>query len=197
MKSVSPDQLARHKHFLRLHYREAVRGLPVAKRRAGARAVAERVARLPEFRRARVVGAFLSIPSEIDSAPLLALARRGGKTVAVPVVFPEHNGMRFALLPGGRAPLKKNVYGLLEPVQREWEDRLDLVIVPGAAFTRRGDRLGAGAGYYDRFLAERPGLTAIGICFDEQMAVRLPRSGHDRRVDAVVTPTALHRKSNG
>ncbi|MBK8575074.1 MAG: 5-formyltetrahydrofolate cyclo-ligase [Elusimicrobia bacterium] len=144
-----------------------------------------------EFHRARRVGVFLSLPTEIDTAPLIELARQEGKTVAVPVVFPQEGRMRFAVLPAGRPKLKKNVYGILEPLQPEWVNSLDLVIVPGAAFTDRGDRLGAGAGYYDRFLSGRSRPKSIGICFDEQRAVRLPCAPHDRRVDVVVTPKGL------
>lgn len=192
MKAVSSDQTARHKHFLRLHYREAVRALSLAKKRAEARAVARRVADLAEFRRARVIGVFISLPTEMDTAPLIALARQSGKTVAVPVVFAEGR-MRFAVLLLGSRRLKKNVYGILEPVRPEWVDSLDLVIVPGAAFTPQGDRLGAGAGYYDRFLAKRPRPTSLGICFNGQVAVRLPCAEHDRRVDCVVTPDHLYR----
>ncbi len=177
--------------------------MTLAKRRAAARAAARRVAGLAVFRRAKILGIFLSIPTEIETAPLIALARRANKTVAVPVVgagafasvgtFASVGRMRFAVLPKGRPSMEKNVYGILEPVQREWVDRLDLLIVPGAAFTPEGDRLGAGAGYYDRFLAGRPRPPSIGLCFDEQMAVRLPKATHDRRVDAVATPRSLYR----
>jgi 5-formyltetrahydrofolate cyclo-ligase len=163
------------------------------RKRAAARAVARRVAGLPEFRRARVVGMFLSLSSEIETAPLMTVAWRAGKTVAVPVVFPEECRMRFASLPVERARLTKNVYGILEPVHPEWVNFLDVVIVPGAAFSARGDRLGTGAGYYDRFLAERSRPKSIGVCFDEQRAVRLPCAAHDQRVDCVVTPSHMDR----
>lgn len=196
MRQPTPDQTARHKYFLRLHYREAVRGVSVVERRSGARAVAERVARLPEFRRARVLGIFLSLPFEIDTAPLMALARRAGKTLAVPVVFPETGRMQFALLREGKPRLKKNVYGILEPVHPEWVRGMDLVVVPGASFTSRGDRLGAGAGYYDRFLAIHPRLKTVGVCFNEQRSVRLPWADHDQRVDIVVTPSHCFRGRN-
>ena len=170
--------------------------MALAKKRAGARAVAERVARLPEFRRARALGLFLSLPCEIDTAALMALARRAGKIVTVPVVFPETGRMKFAFLREGKPRLKKNVYGILEPVHPEWAGEMDLVIVPGSSFTARGDRLGAGAGYYDRFLAGRSHPPFVGVCFDEQIAVHLPKVDHDQTVDAVVTPSHCFRGRN-
>lgn len=65
-------------------------------------------------------------------------------------------------------------------------EMLDLVVVPGVAFTREGARLGRGRGYYDRYLS-RPGLRAfcIGVCFAHQLVDTLPVEPHDRTMDAV------------
>jgi len=65
-------------------------------------------------------------------------------------------------------------------------EMLDLVVVPGVAFTRDGARLGRGRGYYDRYLS-RPGLRAfcVGVCFAHQLVDTLPVEPHDRTMDAV------------
>jgi 5-formyltetrahydrofolate cyclo-ligase len=70
--------------------------------------------------------------------------------------------------------------------------RLDLVLVPGIAFSSRGERLGRGGGFYDRFLA-LPGLRAkkIGICFDLQIRDDLPLEAHDCAVDCVITESRV------
>lgn len=66
--------------------------------------------------------------------------------------------------------------------------RVDVVVVPGLAFTSRGDRLGQGGGWYDRFLAGlRPGAVTIGVGFREQLVDRLPVEPHDVRLAHVVT----------
>lgn len=182
----------REKHFLRLHYREQVRSLSVLERRRSARAVARRVARWPVFQRAKSLGLFISMPIEIDTRPLIALARRYGKGVGVPVVFPDTGRMRFARLPRARSELRKNVYGIWEPRRPEWMSTPDLVFVPGAAFTADGHRLGSGAGYYDRFLDRHPRPVAVGIGLDEQMAKRLPQERHDQRLTGVLTPSRFY-----
>jgi 5-formyltetrahydrofolate cyclo-ligase len=65
---------------------------------------------------------------------------------------------------------------------------LDLVVVPGLAFTRRGERLGQGGGWYDRFLPRlHPGCATVGVAFVEQIVDELPLSAHDVRVDLVIT----------
>jgi len=65
---------------------------------------------------------------------------------------------------------------------------IDVVVVPGVAFSVSGDRLGQGQGWYDRFLERlAPGAVAIGVAFAEQIAASLPTEDHDRRMDLVIT----------
>lgn len=64
----------------------------------------------------------------------------------------------------------------------------DVVVVPGLAFTQRGERLGQGGGWYDRFLpGVRADCTTIGVCFGPQLVESLPVEGHDVRLDHVIT----------
>lgn len=69
---------------------------------------------------------------------------------------------------------------------------IDVILVPGLAFTRRGERLGRGGGYYDRYLASLPvGTLKIGVCFDCQIVATLPMEPHDQTVDDVVTESGF------
>lgn len=184
----------RHKDFLRRHFREIVRRLPAARRRRDAEAAARRLARLPVFFQAPAVAVYAARPGELDTRPLIALCRRLGKIVLAPVVDPVKKTLRFAPWPvrGGRV---RNVYGILEPGEPRFPGRKlgpgDLLVVPGRAFTPAGDRLGAGGGYYDRLLA-RERARGVGFAHAEQMASRLPRRPHDRRVRLVVTPNRTY-----
>jgi 5-formyltetrahydrofolate cyclo-ligase len=70
----------------------------------------------------------------------------------------------------------------------------DVVIVPCVAFTRTGDRLGQGGGWYDRLLADvRDDCLTIGVGFTEQLVDELPTEPHDVRLDLVVTDDAIFR----
>ena len=74
-------------------------------------------------------------------------------------------------------------------VEPEWPD---VVLVPGLAFTRAGDRLGQGGGWYDRFLpGVRPDCVVVGVGFAEQVVDRLPTEPHDVVLDHVVVGTGL------
>ena len=78
-------------------------------------------------------------------------------------------------------------YGIREPAGGAGPERLDLVIVPGLAFTRDGHRLGRGGGFYDRFLTTIPDSTVkVGVCFAFQVILEIPAESHDLKVDALV-----------
>ena len=82
---------------------------------------------------------------------------------------------------------------LILPSAREHDDipivsPVDLVLVPGLAFTRDGGRLGCGGGFFDRFLANRtPRAAKVGICFNFQIVPSLPLEAHDIKVGVVVS----------
>lgn len=70
---------------------------------------------------------------------------------------------------------------------------LDVVIVPGVAFDRKGGRLGYGGGYYDRFLPQlRPNALKIGIAYQLQMVEQLPMETHDIPLDLIVTEKSVY-----
>ena len=94
--------------------------------------------------------------------------------------------------------MKVGQWGFREPVFDPAHvippDEFDLVLVPGAAFTADGQRLGRGGGFYDKLLAT-PGFRAfkIGICFDYQLVPAVPLESHDQRVDRVATESGIQR----
>jgi 5-formyltetrahydrofolate cyclo-ligase len=77
----------------------------------------------------------------------------------------------------------------------EIDRRIDVALVAGLAFDRRGYRLGHGAGYFDRFLSGRP-FAAVGLAFDEQMVDELPVEAHDVAMDVVVAPQGVGRRAS-
>ena len=84
-------------------------------------------------------------------------------------------------------------FGMLEPaadLPTVDPAEIDVVLVPGVAFDRRGGRLGFGGGYYDRFLPTTPALR-IGIAFDQCLAEQLPCGQHDQRMDWVATQSEM------
>jgi 5-formyltetrahydrofolate cyclo-ligase len=184
---------------LRARMREAMAGLePAAVSQKSAR-IAARLARTAFWRDAEAVLVFLSMPGEVDTAPIIRAARAVGKLVAAPRV--EGRSMRFHLFPGQGGGLKTGGLGIRQPPSESrvfdssatgLKPRGVLAVVPGLAFDRRKNRLGRGKGYYDRFLRSvrtaSPGtLTAVAVCFSLQLLDAVPSGAADQRVDCIIT----------
>jgi 5-formyltetrahydrofolate cyclo-ligase len=119
---------------------------------------------------------------------------------SLPFVEEAERILAFATVPGEpeTAPFiawcvdnSKSVSVPEDGVEEHWPD---VVIVPGLAFTRAGDRLGHGGGWYDRFLsAVRPDCVSVGVCFVDQLVDSLPVEAHDVAVDHVATELGIVR----
>jgi 5-formyltetrahydrofolate cyclo-ligase len=112
---------------------------------------------LPAFQQARGVHAFVSFPDEVDTAPLLRACAGAGKAIFLPYQVPARDRLGCARW-DPRQPLVPGPFGTQEPPMESRGavdlSAIDLVLVPGVAFDRRGGRLGYGKGYYDRFLTD-------------------------------------------
>lgn len=162
-------------------------------------AIAARLSAAEPWKRSRLVLCFLSMPGELSTAPIIAAARADGKTVAVPRI--EGSSIEFRLLSGEPSDLPRDRWGIPVP-DPSWAaadmaaGAPVLVVTPGLAFDRNGDRLGRGGGYYDGFLRmarRRPGLSlaAIGVCLSAQLVAEAPHDERDEKVDGVATESEL------
>lgn len=160
-------------------------------------AILEQVLGLAAYRRAKLVHTYVSSKeNEVDTRALIATCLEHGKQVAVPVVMPGAKTLAHALI-DGLDQLVVGPWGLAQPdpVAASWlpaEARIDLVVVPGLAFDRRGQRIGWGSGYYDRFLAQVQ-TVKIGLCYDALVLDCIPGEPHDVPVDMVVAETAIYQ----
>lgn len=131
---------------------------------------------------------YVAFGGEVETKEMIKEAQNSGKIIAVPVCRKHRMSLRPCLL-DEHARLKKGPYGISEPAVEECLRLadLDLVIVPGVAFDKKGNRLGRGKGYYDRFLARLPQRTAsLGLAFDFQILPSLPAQRHDIAVSKVL-----------
>ncbi|WP_293853070.1 5-formyltetrahydrofolate cyclo-ligase [uncultured Alsobacter sp.] len=153
-----------------------------------AKAVASRIAALAGAMPPGPVSAFWPIRSEIDPRPALSLLASAGRTAALPRVTPR--GLQFCAWSAGD-PLVKAGFGLSEPGPEAPIVRPATMLVPLAAFDRRGHRIGYGAGYYDRAIAacqaDGAPLLTIGLAFSCQEVEAVPDEAHDKPLDFLVT----------
>jgi 5-formyltetrahydrofolate cyclo-ligase len=136
------------------------------------------------FEGANLVGSYHSIGSEIRTQELHEQLERLGVEVALPRVCDDR--IEFVQV-NKTTPMHRSALGVEEPAGDAIEvSEIDLIIVPGIAFDRRGFRLGYGKGFYDRFLADVSALK-VGLCAEALLVDALPIDEHDQRVDRVFT----------
>ncbi|MBL8519753.1 MAG: 5-formyltetrahydrofolate cyclo-ligase [Betaproteobacteria bacterium] len=162
-----------------------------ARRQAVSRILPQLVA-LPAYRGARTVAAYMGFGSEIDTGPFIETVLSDAKVLVLPRVDAARRALSLHQV-AARDRLVAGPWGIREPAA-DWPearmDEIDFILVPGVAFDRRGQRIGYGAGYYDRLLAGRqPHTDCVAIAFDCQVVARVPTEPHDQRIDRLITET--------
>lgn len=181
------DRIRLEKKRLRRELRARRRGLDDAERARANQRITEAVRGLPQWERARSVGLYHSLFEEVDTAALIEAAWATGRRVALPLAPGLGRPLSFHWVERD-TPLVRSSFDALEPAPdtpRAALEDLDLVIVPGLGFDRRGARLGQGGGYYDRTL--QAAVPAVLVAFACQELPEVPEDAHDRRLDLVVT----------
>jgi len=153
--------------------------------------IQERLAGWGRFRAARRVLFYMARADEVQTDWLIQWAYRAGIQVVVPRVEPNSRDLALYRIEDVRRDVQAGFQGILEPrvpeEKRVAPGAIDLVLVPGLAFDDRGFRLGFGGGYYDRLLAQAPGVMAVGVGFRFQVVTRIPRRQWDQAVGYLVT----------
>jgi len=151
------------------------------------REITRQVLALPFWKKARTVMAYWSLPTEPDTRELMEAALGEGKTLLLPRCV---DAARMVALPvKDLCEPRRGTMGIPEPEATEDMAGIpepDLILVPCVAAAPSGVRLGHGAGYYDRFLAEHPGKT-VCLCFRALLRADIPAEATDIITDLVIT----------
>lgn len=97
----------------------------------------------------------------------------------------------------GFTALELTPFGTMEPVNGTEAEKIDVAIVPGIAFSESMDRVGYGAGYYDRFLSAHPEIKKIAVCYDFQVRNDFTAESHDVKMDFIVTEKRVIKGEHG
>jgi 5-formyltetrahydrofolate cyclo-ligase len=181
------------KNELRKTMKALLAALPPDQFAAEGGKAAERLAEAGVWKQFRRTLLYCSMPGEIATRPLINLAFRGGKEAYFPVT--AGGRIRFYRADSEEGPWTEGAYGIREPAARSGErlfrpeDGPFLVITPGLAFDRSGNRMGRGGGFYDRFFAEMDSASAVyraaAFCLDCQILPEVPVESLDKKVDAL------------
>ena len=144
---------------LRKQVLQEMKALPREQKQAMDQALTDQFLKHPFYQEAKVIATYLSFPHEFQTQELIDQALKDGKKVLIPKTYPKGR-MDFVVYDPQQ--LVKTSFGLLEP-QGDLEvvdaSQIDLIHVPGLAFTTEGYRIGYGGGYYDRYLKHFTGHT--------------------------------------
>ena len=185
------------------------------------RMICKKIIESEEYKNASEIYAYMALSDEVDLCEVIKTALQDEKKVALPKIISKEDGiMQFFYLDSQKALAQQTsngAYGIPEPDENlpaAPDPALKtLILVPGRAFTKDGDRLGRGKGYYDRFLANGLGMgpfeslrdpehrlrdhghrlrdhgnvTIAGVCFDFQIKKSLPVNDRDVKMDVVYT----------
>jgi 5-formyltetrahydrofolate cyclo-ligase len=184
------------KPAIRKRVRRRIADLPAADRAAKSRAACERLYAVPELAAAETVLMYVPLPDELDVWPALRAFADAGKRLVLPRCREATHEVDCIAVGDLDRDLARGTFGIAEPVgdERVVHDALDAVVSPGRAFDPCGNRVGRGAGYYDRFF-KTAGFRAFvcGIAYDCQVFAALPSAPHDVPVGAVVTESRFVR----
>lgn len=171
---------------LRKHIRELVTAIGIEERIKFSNDVKEEIVRCPFWQVAREVMLFWSLPDEVDTVPLIREALAANKRVYLPRVVPGGDLEIREYVPCSMKPGKWGIFEPDEeaPLLRDYS-LLDLVIVPGIAFTSAGVRLGRGKSFYDRLLPKIPSAKFVGVCYPCQIVEKIPADSWDIQMERV------------
>lgn len=146
------------------------------------------------YHRSRTVMCYVSMQAEADTHTIIQAMLADGKTVCVPQVLDKHGLMRAVRIRSWEDLTPSKAFGILEPTMENpmviEPNSIDLVVVPGTAFTLEGTRLGMGGGYYDRFLSDTYAVR-IGFAFSCQIKDSLPTDAWDVKMDYLATKDGI------
>jgi 5-formyltetrahydrofolate cyclo-ligase len=188
------ETIAQEKVTLRNQMQVKLAALTAADVRAKSAAIWERLAVLPDFVGATRRLIYVSTGMEVDTHGLIQQVLAMGGQVCVPSYDAAKKGYVPSALHDFHSDLAAGRFAILEPkpeaVRPMEANQIDAALVPGLAFDKTGNRLGRGAGYFDRLLQSVRG-TKIALAYDFQILTEVPAEAHDARVDFIITETRV------
>lgn len=144
---------------------------------------------LPELQDKTTFFVYNAFGSEADTMPVIERLLQENKKIFLPRV----EGKDMVAVPYEKdAPMPKSNYGIAEPTGAAYLGEIEVTVLPLLATDTKGNRLGYGGGYYDKFLEDRKSLK-IGYCYDFQVLDELCAQPHDVKLDIVVTDKRVLR----
>ncbi|HON93182.1 MAG TPA: 5-formyltetrahydrofolate cyclo-ligase [Sedimentisphaerales bacterium] len=175
---------------LRNRLRACLLAMSPEQRKEKSRRACRNLIAMEPFQNASLIMMFLSLPHEVDTSEAILQAWQLGKTVAVPKISWQQRHMIAVQIQSLETGFSTGAWGLRNPTTGVPIPfgQIDLVVTPGLGYDRKGNRLGRGGSYYDRFFANKDlKATRCGLAFAEQVMESIPTTESDEPVEWLVT----------
>ncbi|KAB3533545.1 5-formyltetrahydrofolate cyclo-ligase [Alkaliphilus serpentinus] len=147
------------------------------------------------YKEAKNIMIYVSFRNEVDTLGLIEEMIQEGKRVFIPLTVDKTRELLVSEVQDIKEDLEIGNFGVLEPKKEKERildpNILDLIVVPGVSFDKRGYRIGYGGGYYDRFLAKHNDITTLSLIFQLQLIDQVPNDTFDIPVDYLITEKEL------
>ncbi len=178
--------LKEQKKELRKRIKELKKTVPAGELKRQSGIIQEKVINSGYFKNSEHILLYWALPDEADTKQILQ-KWFNKKKLYLPVI--KGSDLNIVPFEGEDKMIPEAKYGIPEPTGAKLDDEslIDLIIVPGVAFDKFNNRLGHGAGYYDRILKRLKHSIKTGLAFDFQILSRIPTEPHDIKMDIVMT----------
>ena len=179
------------KNEIRNRYKELRRGISETEVREMSRLAAQVFLDSDLYKNSRIIMLYIPLRNETDTKDIIKKAFEDGKVLVFPITERE-NGEITPYFAEKDTVFKKGNFSVFEPCDTQMADpeKIDVVIVPGIAFDKSGNRIGFGKGCYDKFLKSTKAVR-IGYCYEAQLCEEIPADGLDERMDWIITEKGL------
>lgn len=152
--------------------------------------ITKKVLSLSEFKKAKNIMCYVSKDTEVFTHALIKKILEIGKTVSVPFIVKR--GIMKAAVIKDFSELVEASFETLQPQTNNFlNEKIDLNLVPALAVSKKGERLGWGAGFYDRFISDYQPQLNLALIFDCQFVEELPATAFDQKIDGVMTESQV------
>ena len=179
---------------LRLTYKQLRDEAPTDLRNSKSRDIVSNVLALLEFdfKGANIFLCYYPFGSEIDLLPLYEKLLDEGKSLYFPISDTKNHLLHFYQIFDLKKDFHVGAYNILEPNDTlkafEYDINQHIICVtPGLIFDRAFNRIGYGAGFYDRFLYDKPNIIKLAPCFESHLLASIPSKAHDIKMDIIIT----------
>ncbi|WP_069648900.1 5-formyltetrahydrofolate cyclo-ligase [Caloranaerobacter ferrireducens] len=153
------------------------------------------------YKNANYIMTYIDFRNEVKTEKLIKKSLEIGKKIIIPISLTESRELLLSELKDYDNELTTGAYGILEPkkeyIRKVSSQILDLIIVPGVVFDKRGYRIGYGGGYYDKFLLNiSKSVPKVALAFDFQVVEKINEEKHDIPVDYIITEKGIVKRAN-